>query len=94
MPAHATSQPDHDRIIDAVATAILSRHPEFSRDAVRAEVADSFHRLEPGARIPDHLALLIQHQVTDRLNRIVVPPGQAQPTSRDGLGSQDRDQIG
>jgi hypothetical protein len=58
-----------EQIIDAITNTILSRHPGFGRAAVRAEVTASYNRLEAGSRIPDHLALLVQHQVTDQLRR-------------------------
>ena len=66
MPANTTSQPDVDQLLDTVTAAILTRHPEFTHAQVWAEVAASYHRLAPDSRIPDHLAVLVQHEATDR----------------------------
>ena len=76
MPAQAPSQPDGDELIDTVTAAILARHPAFTRPDVWAEVAASYHRLAPDTRIPDHLAILVQHEATDRLRGTATEPGE------------------
>lgn len=74
MPVQTPSQPDGDTLIDTVTTAILARHPSFTRADVWAEVAASYHRLAPDSRIPDHLAVLMEHEATDRLRGIIAEP--------------------
>lgn len=75
MPANTTSQPDVDQLLDTVTAAILTRHPQFTHAQVWAEVAASYHRLAPDSRIPDHLAVLVQHEATDRLRGAATLPG-------------------
>jgi hypothetical protein len=75
MPTQPPFHPDGDQLVDTVTAAILARHPEFTHDAARVEVAASYHRLARDTRIPDHLAVLVQHEATDRLRDATARPG-------------------
>lgn len=67
MSGHPDVSDDAEQAMDTITAAILTRQPQFTYAQVHAEVTRSYQRLVVGSRITEHLPVLVQHEVLDRL---------------------------
>ncbi len=79
MPTQTGPTDSPDQMMDTITTAILARHPDLNPQQVRVEVLATYTRLARTSRVTEHLPVLVQHQVTDRLRQTAATPGGRQP---------------
>ena len=69
MPAELPVPGSPDVLVRTVTDVVAAKFPDHDRAEVETAVRRSYQRLAADSRIPDHLAVLVQHEVVDQLQR-------------------------
>ena len=67
MPADMPVPTSPTHLVHVVTDNLAIRFPDLDRDEIQARVQAAYQRLAEGSRITDHLAVLVQHEVTEQL---------------------------
>ena len=67
MPADMPVPASPDQLVQILTTNLSAKFPDIPRERVHATVQTTYQRLARGAKITDHLAVLVQHEAGEHL---------------------------